>query len=110
MVRHWREQGGPGWRGRAVINGVGAVFTLAALAIELVSKFTEGAWLVVVVVPLLVLMFARVHTIYARIGRALEIGQIPAPPQLRSSLVVVPVAQHVQAGPGGHLGGAVTRR
>ena len=47
MVRHWREQGGSGWRGRAVINGVGAVFTLAALAIELVSKFTEGAWLVV---------------------------------------------------------------
>ena len=92
MVRHWREQAGPGWRGRAVINGVGAVFTLAALAIELVSKFTEGAWLVVIVVPLLVAMFARVHTIYMRMGRVLEIGQIPPPPQLRNSLVVVPVA------------------
>jgi amino acid transporter len=92
MVRHWRKQAGPGWRGRAVINGVGAVFTLAALAIELVSKFTEGAWLVVVVIPLLVLMFARIHGIYAQIGRALEIGQIPLPPQPRSSLVVVPVA------------------
>ena len=92
MVRHWRAQGGPGWRGRAIINGVGAVFTLAALAIELFSKFTEGAWLVVIVVPLLVLMFARVHTIYTRMGRMLEIGQIPPPPQPRSSLVVVPVA------------------
>jgi amino acid transporter len=92
MVRHWREQGAAGWRGRAVINGVGAVFTLAALVIELVSKFTEGAWLVVVVVPLLVLMFSRIHAIYARIGRALEIGLIPTPPQPRSSLVVVPVA------------------
>jgi amino acid transporter len=92
MVRHWREQGGPGWRRRAVINGVGACFTLAALAIELISKFTEGAWLVVVVIPLLVLMFWRIHAIYGRIGRALEIGLIPAPPQPRSSLVVVPVA------------------
>jgi amino acid transporter len=92
MVRHWRQQGGSGWRGRAVINGVGALFTLAALVVELVSKFTEGAWLVVIVVPLLVLMFSRIHAIYARIGRALEIGLVPAPPQPRSSLVVVPVA------------------
>jgi len=91
MVRHWRAQGGPGWHGRAIINGVGAVFTLAALAIELISKFTEGAWLVVIVVPALVLMFSRVHTIYNRIGRALEIGQTPAPPQRRSSMIIVPV-------------------
>jgi amino acid transporter len=92
MVRHWREQGGSGWHSRAIINGVGAVFTLVALAIELISKFTEGAWLVVIVVPALVLMFSRVHTVYNRIGAALEIGQVPAPPLRRSSLVVVPVA------------------
>jgi amino acid transporter len=91
MVRHWREQGGSGWLGRAIINGVGAVFTLVALAIELVSKFTEGAWLVVIVVPGLVLMFAKVHTIYGRMGAALQIGKTPEPPQRRSSLVVVPV-------------------
>jgi amino acid transporter len=92
MVRHWRQQASPGWHTRAVINGVGALFTLAALAIELVSKFTEGAWLVVIVVPALVLLFSRVHVAYARIGRALEIGHTPEPPARRSSLVVVPVA------------------
>jgi amino acid transporter len=92
MVRHWRIQGGQGWRGRAVINGVGAILTLAALMIELLSKFTEGAWLVVIVVPLLVLMFDRVHTIYAQMGHALEIGQVPAAPDRRTSTVVVPVA------------------
>jgi hypothetical protein len=91
MVLHWRERRGPGWEGRAIINGVGAVFTGAALVIELVSKFTEGAWLVVIVVPALVLMFSRIHTIYAGIGTALQIGQIPPPPQRRSALVVVPV-------------------
>ena len=101
MVRHWREQRGSGWQGRAVINGVGAVFTLAALAIEVFTKFTHGAWLVVLVVPLLVLMFGRVHTVYRRIGAALEIGQVPPPPERRSALVVVPVgsmSRLVQAG------------
>jgi amino acid transporter len=92
MVRHWRMQGGPGWQGRAVVNGVGAVFTLAALAIELISKFTEGGWLVVIVVPALVLMFAQVHTIYTGMGQALEIGRVPEAPDRRTSTVVVPVA------------------
>ncbi len=91
MVRHWREQRQQGWLGRAVINGVGAVFTTVALVIELVSKFTEGAWLVVIVIPALVMLFSRIHTIYARMGAALQIGEVPAKPQRRSALVVVPV-------------------
>ena len=91
MVKHWREQRGDGWFGRACINGLGAVLTLAALAIELVSKFTEGAYLVVIVVPLLVLMFHRIHVNYDRIGNLLELGKQPPPPRRLSSMVVVPV-------------------
>ena len=91
MVRHWREQRGDGWARRAFINGLGAVLTTAALAIELVSKFTEGAWLVVIVIPLLVLMFDRVHAVYGRIGAQLSLGQQPPTPQLHNSLVIVPV-------------------
>jgi amino acid transporter len=92
MVRHWREQQSDGWFARACINGLGAVLTAAALAIELVSKFTEGAWLVVVVVPLLVLMFDRIHRTYDRIGQELELGHEPPPPHKMNSLVVLPVA------------------
>jgi amino acid transporter len=91
MVRHWHEQHGRGWLRRAMINGLGAVLTLAALAIELVSKFTEGAWLVVVIVPLLVLMFTRIAAAYARIGALLELGKTPGPPERMTALVVVPV-------------------
>jgi amino acid transporter len=91
MVRHWRRDAGPGWAGRAFINGAGAVLTAAAFAIELVSKFTKGAWLVVLVIPLLVLMFSRIHRTYDRIGQLLELGKQPPPPQRLSSLVVVPV-------------------
>ena len=91
MVKHWRLERSSGWLGRAIINGVGAAFTTAALVIELVSKFTKGAWLVVIVVPAMVMLFSRIHTIYARMGAALQIGEIPGPPNPRSSLVVVPV-------------------
>jgi amino acid transporter len=91
MVRHWHEQHSRGWKRRAGINGLGAVLTAVALAVELLSKFTEGAWLVVIVVPLLVLMFSRVHVAYDRIGAQLQIGERPPSPRTSSSLVVVPV-------------------
>ena len=91
MVRHWRTERGPGWEYRAAINGLGAVLTFAAIVIELVSKFTEGAWVVVLVIPLLIAGFNGVHRAYARIGAVLGIGQMPPPPHREKSLVVVPV-------------------
>ncbi len=92
MVRHWHSERSSGWLTRAWINGIGAVLTFAATVIELGSKFLEGAWLVAVVIPLLVLMFLWVRRTYTRIGRQLGIGEVPAHPVKRASLVVVPVA------------------
>jgi hypothetical protein len=87
------ERNGPkSWLTRAVINGVGAVLTAATTVIELISKFTEGAWLIVLVIPALVLMFDRVHRLYDKIGKALQLGQTPMPPAKHKSMVVVPVA------------------
>ncbi|MFJ4188377.1 APC family permease [Kitasatospora sp. NPDC089509] len=91
MVRHWRAERGPGWHGRAVLNGAGAVLTAAATVIELIAKFGEGGWLVFVAVAVLVVAFESVHRTYERIGRALHVGEVPGPPQERHSLVVVPV-------------------
>ena len=91
MVRHWHEQHSDGWVGRAFINGLGAVLTTIALAIELVSKFTEGAWLVVIIIPALVLLFTRIHRTYDEIGGLLELGQSPPPPERTPALAVVPV-------------------
>jgi amino acid transporter len=92
MVRHWYATRGPGFRRKAVINGVGAVLTFAATAIELVSKFLEGAWLVALVIPLLVLLFLFIAKTYDRIGVELGIGKVPPPLATRASLVVVPVS------------------
>jgi amino acid transporter len=92
MVRHWRLQRSPGWKSRAAINGFGAFLTALTTVIELVSKFTEGAWLIVLVIPSLVLMFDRIHRTYDGIGALLELGKTPQPPSKHKSLVVVPVA------------------
>jgi amino acid transporter len=91
MVRHWMTERPGAWPLRAGINGIGAVLTLVATAIELISKFTSGAWLVALVIPSLVVFFQRVHRTYVKIGDALAIGQIPPPPVKRKSLVIVPV-------------------
>jgi amino acid transporter len=91
MVRHWRGERGPGFQYRAAINGLGAVLTFTAIVIELISKFTEGAWVVVLLIPLLVAGFSAVHRAYDRIGALLGIGQLPPSPHRQRSLIVVPV-------------------
>ena len=92
MVRHWSTERSAGWMARAAVNGAGAVLTAATTVIELVSKFTEGAWVIVLVIPALVLLFARIHLTYGKIGAMLGLGQTPRPPARKKSLVVVPVA------------------
>jgi len=91
MVVHWRRQRSRGWRRRATLNGVGAVATAVATVIFVATKFLEGAWIVVVAIPLLLFAFARVHAYYERVGRALGIGTLPPPPTPATGPVVVPV-------------------
>jgi amino acid transporter len=92
MVRHWYAERSHGFRRRALINGIGAVLTFAATLIELVSKFVEGAWLVALLIPLLVLLFLAICRTYHRIGEQLQIGKVPPPPVKQESLVVLPVS------------------
>ncbi|MGW1892217.1 APC family permease [Streptomyces sp. NPDC002004] len=92
MVRHWGLERGPGWRGKALLNGFGALLTGVATVVVTASKFAEGAWLVVVTLPLLVAAFVAVHRAYARIGERLGLGGIPEAPHRERSLVIVPVS------------------
>jgi amino acid transporter len=74
MVRYWQRTRTPGWRGRALVNGVGASATGLVAVIVIWTKFTEGAWLVTVAIPLLVLAMLGVRRHYARVGRRLSAG------------------------------------
>src|SRR5262249_50234803 len=64
MVRHWYKTREEGWRLKAVINGVGAVATGVVLCVIVESKFTHGAWLIVLLIPALVVMFRSVQQHY----------------------------------------------
>ncbi|MGW0835584.1 APC family permease [Streptomyces prunicolor] len=92
MVRHWRGERGTGWRGKALLSGFGAVLTGVAAVVVTASKFDDGAWLIVITLPLLVLAFETVHRAYAHIGERLGLGRIPEPPHRDRSVVIVPVS------------------
>ena len=64
MVRHWQKTREGRWRTKAAINGVGAVATGLVLLVVIESKFTHGAWIILVLIPLLVLMFRAVNAHY----------------------------------------------
>jgi amino acid transporter len=72
MVRHWNRERGPGWRRRAVLNGVGACVTGLVDVIVIWTKFTAGAWMVIVAIPLLIASFYGVHRHYRAIARRLR--------------------------------------
>ncbi|MGA5361367.1 APC family permease [Streptomyces purpurascens] len=92
MVRHWRIERGPGRRGKALLNGLGGLLTGVSAVVVTATKFEEGAWLVVVALPLLVAAFVAVHRAYSRIGERLALGRIPETPHRDRSLVIVPVS------------------
>ncbi|MFF4970317.1 APC family permease [Streptomyces sp. NPDC001083] len=93
LVRHWAGTRPRRWLPRAVLNGIGAVLTVVAGIVLLATKFLEGAWVVVVIVPLLMLLFSRVQRYYTEAGRELGLGETPPPLDVADSLVIVPVGE-----------------
>jgi amino acid transporter len=98
MVVHWWQEQGPGWKGKALLNGFGSVVTAIVSGVLLYSKFTQGAWLVVVAVPLLVALFLTIHRHYKQVARRLRMAHdvklsLPAAPSEGGSPVVVLVGQ-----------------
>ena len=71
MVVHWWRHREHGWQRALAINLVGAVLSGAVAIIAAVTKFVEGAWLVVVLIPLIVLICLRIHRHYQRAHRQL---------------------------------------
>jgi amino acid transporter len=93
MVRHWWRSGKRGegnWRRAIVINGLGASATALVLVVFLLTKFIHGAWIVVVIVPLLVLMFKVIHHYYSGINAQMQLGDVP-PLVPRNNRVIIPV-------------------
>jgi hypothetical protein len=92
MVRYWLRRGGSHWRAKAAVNGVGAAATGAVTLIVVYTKFAEGAWLVTVAIPVLVLAMYGIRRHYDGLSRRLRAGAaavLAAPAATNHTLVVV---------------------
>ncbi len=91
LVRHWRHDRPGGWWARAALNGLGAAMTAVATVIFVVTKFTAGAWVVVIAVPALILLFSRIAAYYRDVAAEIGLGTVPPTPAPQRSLAVVAV-------------------
>ena len=98
MVLRWARLRTKGWEWKVVVNGVGCLCTTMALLVIIESKFAEGAWLIVVLVPVLLMVFRKVKRHYAQVTRELSprlggIGQFMRTLSATEPKVVVPVSK-----------------
>ena len=92
MVIHWRKNHIPGWRWRASLNALGTIVTGIATIVFIFSKFVAGAWIVVVAVPLIMLIFVRIRRYYTIVSNELFVdGKLPKPQPDGKMLTVVPI-------------------
>jgi amino acid transporter len=89
MVRHHRREREPGWRRGSAINVVGASATFTVLLIVGVTKFAVGAWLPIVVIPLIITFFKGIKRHYTWVGAALAAPTDWRPPPMNQTVVVL---------------------
>ena len=91
MVQRWRRLRGPGWQRGMLINGIGALTTFVVAIIVISQKFLLGAWILMILLPLIIVMFLVIHSHYVRAAKQLSLEGLAPPPPLRNT-VIVPVS------------------
>ncbi len=91
MVVHWWKARGPGARRSMFINGLGAVATAVTVVVVLIAKFIEGAWIVVVLIPAMILVMRAVKHHYNRVERSTAAQGPIDTANLTQPIIVIPV-------------------
>lgn len=91
MVMHWRRSRGPGWQTSAAVNGTGAIVTFIVLLVVAVTKSREGAWLILLLIPLHVMVFRSTRRHYDAVARQLSLGAWQPGP-VRVNRVLIPIS------------------
>lgn len=94
MVRRWLRLEGGRWSLKSVVNAVGAVTTAVVLVVVLSVKFTHGAWIITIVVPVLVLGLFKVNQHYRQLASALRLSSYTPPRPLRHAVLVLVPSLH----------------
>ena len=82
----------PGWKLKMVINGFGSLVTLVVMLVFAITKFRDGAWVVVLLTPSLVYVFFRIHLHYQSLARRLSLEAYGAPPPVARHRVILPLS------------------
>ena len=91
MVIRWRRLRGPGWQHSMAINGFGAFATGVVTLVVTVTRFTQGAWIVTLLIPFTVWIFLSIHKHYQNVADQLSLEQFGAPPAIRRHRVIIPI-------------------
>jgi amino acid transporter len=93
MVLHWNRVKGRGWVIKTLINGLGALTTFGTVLVIGISKFTEGAWITIFIIPLIVFAFIRIRLHYRKVSQGLTLrGLPPSLKPLPPPRVIIPVS------------------
>ena len=92
MVRHWQDHKRPGWRKSLAINLTGAVATGVATIVLALTKFTHGAWVVIVLIPVLILMFRKIRWHYRIADWQLALDMYDRPKEPPPNVMVMPIS------------------
>jgi hypothetical protein len=88
MVIHWRHTREPGWQTSAVINGFGAVVTGVVLVIVTVTKTLEGAWIVLLLIPVIVTVFKATRQHYDHVASQLTLRGYAPQPRVHNTVLI----------------------
>jgi amino acid transporter len=109
MARRWRKTGhlkpgevaeergsvlryDPKWKAKMIINGFGAVCTAIVMMVFAITKFTHGAWVVLIIIPTLVAIFFGIHRHYKNLAQKLSLEHFGPPPVIPRHRVILPVS------------------
>ena len=91
MVVHWKRNGGPGATRSMLLNGLGALATGVTVVVVLVAKFTDGAWITVLLIPALIFMMRLIKKHYDRVARETVIETPVHTAHIRPPVILIPV-------------------
>ena len=91
MVVHWKRVGGPGAHKSMFLNGLGAIATAITVAVVLVAKFTEGAWITLVLIPGMIVMMRSIKLHYGRVEKETQTDAPVNTQDLCAPIVLLPV-------------------
>jgi len=80
MVVHWWKTRGKGWKTSILINGADAILTTSILIIVIITKFLYGAWIIILLIPMIIPLFLFIHKHYNRVAEQLRLLSMQSPP------------------------------